>query len=148
MYKKTITYEDFFGKERTEDFYFHLTKPEILDWLSTNADYTLDRVIDQMKKKMDVKGLLEATRNLIYLSYGEPSVDGRRFIKNEEVKNNFMETNAYPVLFMELATDAKKAAEFFNGIIPKDLAEMVNKITEKYPDATPEELKELVNNAQ
>ena len=101
-----------------------------------------------MKKKMDVKGLLEATRNLIYLSYGEPSVDGRRFIKNEEVKNNFMETNAYPVLFMELATDAKKAAEFFNGIIPKDLAEMVNKITEKYPDATPEELKELVNNAQ
>lgn len=144
MYKKTMTYEDFLGQTRTEDFYFNLTKAEIIEWLSTNADYTLDQVIEHMSKKMDVKGLMEATKQLIYMAYGEISLDGRRFAKNKEVKDNFMETNAYSDLFMELATDAKAAAEFFNGIIPKDLAEEVDKLTKEHPDATPEELRALV----
>ena len=140
MFVKTITYQDFLGNERTEDFYFNLTEAEIIEWLSTNAEYTLDKVIENMTKKMNVKGILEATKSLIYKAYGEVSLDGRRFIKSEEVKNSFMETNAYSVLFMELATDAKKAAAFFNSIIPKDLAETVNKLYEENPNATPEEL--------
>lgn len=148
MYKKTITYEDFLGQTRTEDFYFNLTKAEIIEWLSTNAEYTLDHVIEQMSKKMDVKGLMEATKQLIYMAYGEVSLDGRRFIKSQEVKDNFMETNAYSELFMELATSAEKAAEFFNGIIPKDLAEGVDKLMKEHPDATPEELRELVKSPQ
>ncbi len=148
MYKKTITYEDFLGQTRTEDFYFNLTKAEIIEWLSTNAEYTLDHVIEQMSKKMDVKGLMEATKQLIYMAYGEVSLDGRRFIKSQEVKDNFMETNAYSELFMELATSAEKAAEFFNGIIPKDLAEGVDKLMKEHPDATPEKLRELVKNPQ
>ena len=143
MYKKTITYEDFLGVERTEDFYFNLTKAEIIEWLSTNAEYTLDQVIEHMTKKMDVKGLMEATKQLIYMAYGEISIDGRRFIKNQEVKDNFMETNAYSDLFMELATNAEAAAEFFNGIIPKDLAKEANKIMSEHPGASPEELRAL-----
>lgn len=143
MFVKTITYQDFMGNERIEDFYFNLTEAEIIEWLSTNAEYTLDQVIDNMRKKMNVKGILEATKQLIYKAYGEVSLDGRRFIKSEEVKNNFMETNAYSVLFMELATDANKAAEFFNSIIPKDLAANVNKLYEDNPGATPEELLEI-----
>ena len=143
MFVKTITYQDFLGNERTEEFYFNLTEAEIIEWLSTNAEYTLDQVIENMRKKMNVKGILEATKQLIYKAYGELSLDGRRFIKSEEVKNNFMETNAYSVLFMELATDASKAAEFFNSIIPKDLAASVNKLYEDNPNATPEELIEI-----
>lgn len=143
MYKKTMTYTDFLGQQRTEDFYFNLTKTEILEWLSTNSEYTLDMVIENMSKKMNVKGLLDATRELIYKAYGEVSLDGRRFIKNEEVKNNFMETNAFSDLFMELATDAKAAADFFNAIIPKDLAEGVDKIIKEHPGATPEEIRQI-----
>lgn len=143
MYIKKITYSDFLGNERTEDFHFNLTEAEIIEWLSTNAEYTLDKVIDNMRKKMNVKGILEATKDLIYMAYGEVSLDGRRFIKSKEVKDAFMETNAYSVLFMELATDATKAAEFFNSIIPKDLAEKVNKLYDDNPDATPEELVEI-----
>lgn len=143
MYVKKITYTDFLGNERTEEFYFNLTEAEIIEWLSTNAEYTLDKVIDNMTKKMNVKGILEATKELIYKAYGEVSLDGRRFNKSKEVKDNFMETNAYSVLFMELATDGKKAAEFFNSIIPKDLAASVNKLYEDNPDATPEQLLEI-----
>ena len=148
MYVKTITYNDFLGNERTEDFYFNLTEAEIIEWLSTNEEYTLDKVIDDMRKKMNVKGILDASKELIYKAYGELSLDGRRYIKSKEVKDNFMEPNAYSALFMELATDAKKAAQFFNAIIPKDLAEGVNKLYEDNPDATPEELLEIAKNKQ
>ena len=148
MYVKSITYTDFLGNERTEDFYFNLTEAEIIEWLSTNAEYTLDKVIENMRQKMNVKGILEATKELIYKAYGEVSLDGRRFNKSKEVKDNFMETNAYSVLFMELATDGKKAAEFFNSIIPKDLAKSVNKLYDENPNATPEELVEIAKNKQ
>ena len=143
MFKKTIAYEDFLGQKRVEDFYFNLTEAEIIEWLSTNAEYTLDKVIENMSKKMNVKGIMDAAKDLIYRSYGEISLDGRRFVKSEEVKANFMESNAYSVLFMELVTDAKKAADFFNAIIPKDLAESVKRLTDANPGATPEQLAEL-----
>lgn len=144
MLCKTIEYTDFDGNRRTEDFYFNLTKAEILEWLSTTSEYTLDKVLENMAKKMNVKGIMEATRELIYRAYGEKSLDGRRFVKTPEVKANFMETNAYSVLFMELATDGKAAADFFNAIIPKDLAEDVNKIVKEHPNATPDELRAIV----
>lgn len=145
MYCKKITYTDFDGNPRTEDHYFNLTEAELIEWLSTNSGYTLDKVLENMSKKMDVKGILDATRELIYRAYGEKSLDGRRFIKTPEVKANFMETNAYSVLFMELATDAKKAAEFFNAIIPKNLAASVDKMIKEHPDATPEELRVIAS---
>lgn len=148
MHIEKIKYKDFLGKEREEDFYFNLTEAEIIEWLSTNAEYTLDQVIDNMRKKMNVKGILEATKELIYKAYGELSLDGKRFVKSKEVKDSFMETNAYSELFMKLATDANEAARFFNSIIPKELSENVEKLYKEHPDATPEELLEITANQQ
>ena len=128
MFVKTITYQDFLGNERTEDFYFNLTEAEIIEWLSTNAEYTLDKVIENMRQKMNVKGILDATKELIYKAYGEVSLDGRRFNKSKEVKDNFMETNAYSVLFMELATDAKKAVEIAKSNALEDCKSPDNKV--------------------
>lgn len=144
MYRKEITYTDFDGKVRTEEYYFNLTEAEIVEWMSTNAEYTLDKVLENMAKKMNVKGIMEATRELIYRAYGEKSLDGRRFIKTPEVKANFMETNAYSVLFMELATSGEAAANFFNAVIPADLSKSVNKLMEAHPGATPEEIREIM----
>lgn len=140
MICKTITYEDFDGNKRTEDFWFNLTEAEVIEWMSTDAEYTLDRVIENMRKKMNVKGILESTKNLIYTAYGEKSIDGRRFIKTPEIKANFMETNAYSELFMELATDAQKAADFVNALIPKSLNEKVEKLKGEHPEATQKEI--------
>ena len=144
MLKKTITFTDYNGQTRTEDHYFNLNKAEVIEWLVTTGDYTIDSVFEQMSKKMNARGIMEAFRDLIYRAYGEKSLDGRRFIKTPEVKANFMETEAYSVLFTELVTDDKAAADFFNGIIPKDLGAEVERIMAAHPNATPEELRQIV----
>ena len=64
------------------------------------------------------KVIIETFKDIILRAYGEKSPDGRRFIKNQEVRDAFAQTEAYSNLFMELATDAKAASEFVNGIVP------------------------------
>ena len=118
MLKKTITYTDFNGIERTEDFYFNMTKAELVDMQLTSsggyADY-LQAIVDAK----DVPALVKVMKELVFKAYGKKSEDGRRFIKSEELSKEFAETEAYSDLYMELVSDDKKAADFINGIIPK-----------------------------
>lgn len=144
MYKRSITFTDYNGQERTEDHYFNLSKAEVIKWLTTSGDYTLDKVFEKIVAKRNGKEIMKIFDELIYMSYGEKSLDGRRFDKSEEVKKNFMETEAYTVLFTELVTDAKKAAEFINKIIPQDMADSIKEIYEKYPEGIPDELKDYI----
>lgn len=144
MFCKTIKYEDFEGNQQEEKFYFNLTDAEIVEWITTNGDYSLDAVLNKMVEKKRGKDIIESLKDLIYTSYGEKSVDGKRFIKSEEVKNHFMESNAYSVLFMELITDAKAAGEFINGIIPKKMAEDVAKMMKENPDAIPDSVRDYI----
>ena len=143
MFKKTITYTDYDGKERTEDFYFHLTKAEVIQWLTTNGDYTIDKVLERLTKKSQGRDIINIFEDLIKRSYGEKSDDGRRFVKNPEILANFVETEAYSALFTELVLDANKAAEFFSKILPSDIGDAIEKIHKEHPNATPEQLKEL-----
>lgn len=120
MLKKTITYTDYNGVERKEDFYFNLTKAEITEMeLSTTGG--LSTVLQRIVSEQDQPQLIRMFKDLIIRSYGKKSDDGKRFIKNEQLSEEFTQTEAYNILFMELATDADKAAKFVNGIIPKDL---------------------------
>lgn len=144
MLKKTITYTDYDGKERTEDFYFHLTKAEVIQWLTTNGDYTIDKVLERLTKKSRGRDIIDIFEDLIKRSYGEKSEDGRRFIKSPEVLANFVETEAYSVLFTELVLDANKAAEFFSKILPSDIGDAIDKVQKEHPNATPEELTAIV----
>lgn len=143
MLKKTITYEDYDGNSRTEDFYFNLNKAEVVDWLTTNGGYTLDKVVDKLIRTENVKEVMEIFKDLIYRAYGEKSLDGRRFVKSKEVKDNFIETEAYSALYMELIGDAKAAAEFFTSILPKDMAEDIGKIMND-PSALPPQVQGYV----
>ena len=126
MLKKTITYTDFNGVERTEDFFFNLTKAEIIEMeLGTTGG-----LAERIQKTVDAKdqvAIFKLFKDLVLKAYGEKSEDGRRFNKSAEVKAGFEQTEAYSVIFSELATDADKAAEFVNGIIPSDLAEEAKK---------------------
>lgn len=148
MLVKKITYTDFNGVERTEDFYFNLTKAEVVEWLTTSGNYTLDKVMEKLVRSEKVKDVMLIFKDLIYRAYGEKSMDGKRFIKNEEIKNEFMESEAYSVLFMEVVSDAKKAAEFLNGIVPADLGKAVDEMMQN-PENLPPELRDYavaVNN--
>lgn len=119
MLKKTITYPDFNGNTRTEDHYFNFTTTEIAEMeLSTAGGLTA--MIEGIIASQDQPAIVKIFKDLILKSYGVKSPDGKRFIKSEELSAEFSQTGAYDVLFMELATNAEKAAEFFNGIIPKN----------------------------
>lgn len=121
MFKKTITYEDYNGVSRTEDFYFNLSRAEAAE-MEMSIDGGLSERINKLIAAKDAPSIIKIFKDLILDSYGEKSPDGKRFIKIDEngrkLANNFAQTEAYSILFMELATNAEAAAEFVNGIAP------------------------------
>ncbi len=132
MLKKTITYTDYDGQSRTEDFYFNLTKAELTEMnFSTNGGF--EKWIEKIINARDSKEIIAVFKDIILKSYGEKSLDGKRFIKNDELRAEFSQTEAYSELFMELATDDKAAAAFINGIIPADVSQEMNKTQGSIP---------------
>lgn len=118
MLKKTFTYTDYNGVERTEDHYFNLSKAELMEMeLSTTGG--LAEMINKIVAAQDAPQIVKLFKELVLKAYGQKSADGRRFIKSEELANEFAQTEAYSQLFMELATDADAASKFVNGIVPE-----------------------------
>lgn len=125
MLKKEIAYTDYNGVERKETFYFNLSKAEIMEMeLTTIGGFA--EMIQKIVDAQDAPSIIKTFKDLVLKSYGEKSPDGKRFIKTEELRDSFEQTEAYSTLFMELATNAAAASEFVNGIIPADLAKQVS----------------------
>lgn len=116
MLKKTMAYEDYNGVPRTEDFYFNLTPAEVTE-MELSVDGGLVEMINRVVAAQDGKQIINVFKDIILRAYGEKSPDGKRFVKNQEIRDAFAQSNAYSDLFMELATDAKAAAAFVNGVI-------------------------------
>ena len=126
MLKKTITYEDYNGITRKEDFLFNLTKTELMKWdLKTPGG--LAAKLERITQKFDIPSLTSFIEDLIDNAYGIKSDDGVRFIKDEKLSTMFRQTEAYDQLFVELLSDEKKTTAFINGILPKALMEEVAK---------------------
>ena len=117
MLKKTITYTDYNGVERKEDFYFNLTKAEIME-MEMSISGGLTEMINRIVAAQDAPAIVKIFKELVLKAYGIKSPDGKRFIKSEELATEFAQTEAYSQLFMELATDADAASAFVNGIVP------------------------------
>lgn len=122
MLKKTITYEDFNGETVSEDFFFHLSKAELVE-LEMSHKEGLSAALERIVAAEDNKEIIAEFKNIILTAYGKRSDDGKRFIKNQELRDEFQSTEAYSVLFMELVTETDKAIEFVNGVIPVGMAE-------------------------
>ena len=121
MIKKTIEYVDFNGNERKEDFYFNLTTAEATE-IEMSTTGGLSEMVTRIVNAGDTPAIIKVFKDLILKSYGEKSDDGKKFIKvrnGVSLGEEFGQTEADSVLFMELATDAEKAADFFNALIPK-----------------------------
>ena len=114
-----MTYVDYNGVERTEDFYFNLTKAEILE-LELSTEGGLEQAIEKIIAAKDMPTLSKYFKRIILMSYGEKSPDGKRFIKNDKLSEEFSQTEAFSQLYVELATDDVAAADFINGIIPNE----------------------------
>lgn len=120
MLKKTITYVDYNGNERTENYYFNLSKAELMEMeLGVTGGYT--EMLTSIVEAQDVPTLIKIWKDLILKSYGEKTADGKRFVKSKEMAEAFSQTEAYSNLFMELSTNTDAAIEFAKGIMPAEL---------------------------
>lgn len=136
MIKETIVYTDYNGTERTEDFYFNLTKAELMEMeMSTSGG--LAEMIQRIVATQDAPAIIKIFKDLILRAYGQKSPDGKRFVKNQDLRDEFAQTEAYSQLFMKLATDAEYAAKFIAGIIPSDIDINDPKLASKIPVALP-----------
>ena len=117
MFKKTIKYTDYNGVNRTESFYFNLSPADLIDMEVESGGYK--QMIQNIIDSQDIQSLMKAFKELIRRSYGVKSQDGKHFVKNDEVFEEFVSTPAYSNLIMEFLEDTDKAVEFVNGIMPK-----------------------------
>lgn len=132
MLKKTIEYEDFNGVKRSEDFYFNFTKAEVMDLqFNTERKTSLSDLIQEVVDSQDNARILSIFKEIVLKAYGVKSDDGRRFIKSKEIADEFAQTNAFDVLYWELATDADAAAAFVNAVIPDVVLPQDHKSPEK-----------------
>lgn len=118
MLKKTITYTDYNGVSRTEDFFFNLSQAEVME-MELSTEGGLGEMIRRIVAAQDTAAIVKVFKEILLKAYGEKSPDGKRFIKSEEISNAFAQTEAYSQLFMTLATDSDEAAAFVNGIAPQ-----------------------------
>lgn len=148
MLKKAITYQNMDGEDVTEDFYFHLTKAEVVEMeISAKGGEGLEHWLNVMIESKDGRELIDAFKNILLSCVGQRSPDGKEFIKNQQVRDYFVQTGAYSALFMELLSSTEQngtevVAEFLTQIVPKDIAQKIGtgqKLVEGVPQASTEE---------
>ena len=130
MLKKTVTYKDYNDVERTESYYFHFNEAEILDMeMSVEAGFAerVQRIVDAK----DQTSLLKVIKKFVLDAYGVKSEDGKRFIKNDQVRDEFVQCPAYSMIFMELVTNDVMAAEFVNNVVPDSMKDRLKAIAAK-----------------
>jgi hypothetical protein len=120
MLKKTVTYVDYNGMERTEDFYFNLSKAEVAE-MELSVEGGFSKMLEEIVACKDNVRIVNIFKQMVLKAYGEKSADGRRFVKSEEISQAFAQTEAYSEIFMELALNTDAAAAFVNGIMPANL---------------------------
>ena len=120
MLKKTIKYTYFNDVEREEDFYFNLTRAELAE-MQLSKEGGLQAWLEKIVKTDNQPELIKIFKNIILKAYGEKSADGKRFIKSEEISEAFAQSAAYDEFFIELISNEAKAAEFINGLMPKNI---------------------------
>lgn len=126
MYKKVIKYTDYNGIEREEPFYFNLNKAELVKWEGSTLG-GMKAMYEKIIAAQDKEALISLFETIIQRAYGEKSPDGKRFMKSPEILANFISTEAYSNLFMELASNDEAASAFMEGIMPADLLEEAKK---------------------
>lgn len=124
MLTKKITYDDYNGVERTEEFMFNLSKAELME-MEMGITGGMSELIKKIVNTKDVPSLIKIFKDIVLKSYGVKSDDGKRFIKSPELSEAFSQTEAYSILFMELATNAELAAKFINGLIPAEASKQL-----------------------
>lgn len=146
MVKRTITFIDYNGNERTEDHYFNYTEAELseLEW-SKNGGFS--EYVRRIVQAQDMPEISAVFKKVVLESYGIKSLDGRRFEKgeNHSIAKEFMETPAYSKLFMDLMTTKGALAAFFNELLPPSIVEKAEEARKKLEAEEEDRLKNAIH---
>jgi hypothetical protein len=126
MIKKTLEFKNFRGEKETGEFYFNMSEGELIKLQLSAIDQKTESFQDKLNKianGLQGRELVNVIDDLVLNAYGVKSTDGKRFVKNNDLLEEFTSSNAYSALIKELFTDAGKLAEFVNGVVPADLVE-------------------------
>lgn len=126
MIKREVPYKDFNGIDRKETVYFNLSETELID-MQMSKTGGLDVILRTIIDTNDQVQLYNIFKDLVLKAYGEKSEDGRRFIKSDELRHEFSQTEVYNKLWYGLATNADEASKFVNDLIPEHLSAEINK---------------------
>lgn len=128
MIKKSISYKDFNGNDRTDTFYFNINEAEALELRFMHGDFE-DTIsyLNNVKSSNDDgtfsidekhgRDLWMTFKEILEKSVGKKSADGRLFVKTDEIKAEFTQSNAMSQLLIEILGDTSKASAFVNGLM-------------------------------
>ena len=124
MIKETVTYTDFNGEEVTDDLYFNLNKMELLEM---SALFNDGKVLEEAVKKGDKVAIIKYFKTIILNAYGKKSEDGKKFLKSDEIRKEFENSEAFSeFMFSILSDEGDKAEKLLTGLIP-DVASYIKK---------------------
>lgn len=119
MITREVTYIDYNGDEQTEKYYFDLTVPEMLE-LSFSSAGDIQSTLERLSNSRKVGEIFNIIQTLIFKSVGVKSDDGKRFVKNEDVLNDFKQSRGYESFLMKMMQDTDYASKFIEQLIPQD----------------------------
>lgn len=118
MLKKTIDFVDYNGEKCSEDFYFMLTKTDILK-LEAKYKGGIIATVTRAQLENDNETIMGVFETVIQMAYGQKSPDGKKFIRNEKVLEDLIYSPAYDLLVQSMVNE-DEAAKFINAIVPKE----------------------------
>lgn len=133
MLKKTITYEDFNGETVSEEHFFHLSTAELLE-MEFHQQGGMSALLEEIQNTEDRGKMIDLFKEIVSKAYGKRSPDGKKFIKTQELREEFLSSEAYSALFMDLITNENEAATFFTGMLPKDIGKNLSLPRESKPE--------------
>lgn len=125
MLVKKIKFKDFLGREREQEFYFHMSEAEAFK-LDLKTVGGFERKLKNMTEQQDVPKFAEMLDDMILSSYGHIAADGFSFEKTPEETKRFQESNAYSIIFKELITNGDACVDFIKGILPQEMQDRIN----------------------
>lgn len=120
MFKKTFEYKDYNGNDRKDTLMFNFTEAELME-MDFEKQGGLINYINRISETQDGPALAEIFKDILLRAYGAKSDDGKRFIKNAQLKEEFEQSIPYSMYYTELARNSKAAAEFMNEVMPDHL---------------------------
>ena len=144
MLKELIKYTDFDNNEQSEYFYFNISKAQFLE-MEANEPGGVVGMLKRVGESRDPKVIMKFMKDFIRKSYGIKSDDGKRFIKNDSISDDFENTEAYSELYCRLCTDAKYAIQFIIRVLPlddKERSDLFNRLDKLDVDSLPENVTE------